>query len=100
MLPKGHGKENGEVRDVTIPFRRLNWLCPRGQRRFTLEQRQSLMSEATSRLSEIQPDAAGIDVGADYHWVSIPEGRDSIRWLTDTNLFTVVFCGFYGSVIR
>ena len=77
MVPKGHGKESGEVRDVTIPFRRLDWLCPRGQSRFTLEQRRSIMSEATSRISEIQPNAAGIDVGADYHWVSIPEGRDS-----------------------
>ena len=36
------------------------------------------MSESKSELSVVNPDAAGIDLGADYHWVSVPEGRDSV----------------------
>jgi len=36
------------------------------------------MSETKPRLSEINPNAAGIDIGADYHWVSVPDGRDSV----------------------
>ena len=27
-------------------------------------------------LSAINPNAAGIDIGADRHWVSVPKGRD------------------------
>ena len=29
-----------------------------------------------SELSTINLNAAGIDIGADRHWVSVPEGRD------------------------
>jgi len=36
------------------------------------------MSESKSELSVVNPNAAGIDLGADYHWVSVPEGRDSL----------------------
>jgi transposase len=35
------------------------------------------MSEPNRELSVVNPNAAGIDLGADYHWVSVPEGRDS-----------------------
>lgn len=34
------------------------------------------MSEAKRELPMINADAAGIDLGADYHWVSVPEDRD------------------------
>ena len=34
------------------------------------------MSEVTA-LSAIHPNAAGIDIGANRHWVSVPSGRDS-----------------------
>ena len=34
------------------------------------------MSEAKRELPVINSDAAGIDLGADYHWVSVPEERD------------------------
>jgi transposase len=36
------------------------------------------MSESKSDLTVVNPNAAGIDLGADYHWVSIPEGRDTV----------------------
>ncbi len=36
------------------------------------------MSESQSELFVVNPDAAGIDLGADFHWVSAPEGRDSV----------------------
>jgi transposase len=35
------------------------------------------MSESKHELPVINADAAGIDLGADYHWVSVPEDRDS-----------------------
>lgn len=35
------------------------------------------MSEPLRELSVVNPNAAGIDLGADSHWVSVPEGRDS-----------------------
>ena len=31
---------------------------------------------SSQELSPINPNAAGIDIGADRHWVSVPEGRD------------------------
>lgn len=34
------------------------------------------MSEPKPELPVINTDAAGIDLGADYHWVSVPEERD------------------------
>ncbi len=34
--------------------------------------------ERKAGISVVKPDAAGIDVGADDHWVSVPEGRDSV----------------------
>jgi transposase len=36
------------------------------------------MSQSKSELTVVNPNAAGIDLGADYHWVSVPEGRDSL----------------------
>jgi transposase len=36
------------------------------------------MNKSKSELSVINPNAAGIDLGADHHWVSVPEGRDSV----------------------
>ena len=35
------------------------------------------MSKSNCELSLVNPNAAGIDLGADFHWVSVPEGRDS-----------------------
>lgn len=35
------------------------------------------MSQPNRELSVVNPNACGIDLGADYHWVSVPEGRDS-----------------------
>ncbi|UBF23854.1 IS110 family transposase [Kovacikia minuta CCNUW1] len=35
------------------------------------------MPSSQPELSMVNPNAAGIDLGADYHWVSVPEGRDS-----------------------
>jgi transposase len=37
-----------------------------------------MMSESKSELFVVNPNAAGIDLGADYHWVSVPEGRDAM----------------------
>jgi hypothetical protein len=34
------------------------------------------MSQPKSAGSVVHPKAAGIDLGADYHWVSIPKGCD------------------------
>lgn len=34
-------------------------------------------AKATRKLSVINPNAAGIDIGADSHWVSVPPERDS-----------------------
>jgi transposase len=39
---------------------------------------EAKMRESNPGLSEINPNAAGIDIGADYHWVSVPEGRESV----------------------
>jgi transposase len=36
------------------------------------------MSQSKSELLVVNPNAAGIDLGADYHWVSVPEGRDAL----------------------
>ena len=30
-----------------------------------------------SKLDQIQPNAAGIDIGSQHHWVCVPEGRAS-----------------------
>lgn len=37
------------------------------------------ISHASSRLDIINPDAAGIDIGAKIHYVCVPEGRDNLR---------------------
>jgi transposase len=36
------------------------------------------MRESKSEFMIVNSNAAGIDLGADYHWVSIPEGRDEV----------------------
>lgn len=36
-----------------------------------------LPASAIANLPSINPNAAGIDIGCDRHWVSVPPGRDS-----------------------
>ncbi len=33
-------------------------------------------SQSEAQFQTIHPNAAGIDIGADRHWVSVPPGRD------------------------
>jgi len=35
-----------------------------------------VLTSPDSTLTAINPNAAGIDIGADRDWVSIPQGRD------------------------
>ncbi len=51
---------------------------PNGSEQVYLSAAEESMSEAKTGISVVNPNAAGIDVGADYHWVSVPEGRDSV----------------------
>ena len=44
---------------------------------FTHSVEEQSMSQPHRELSVVNPNAAGIDLGADFHWVSVPEGRDS-----------------------
>jgi len=39
-------------------------------------QKKPKRQELDGSLSLINPNAAGIDIGADRHWVSVPVGRD------------------------
>ena len=41
-----------------------------------MKKSKKLKKGAPKELSPINPNAAGIDIGADRHWVSVPEGRD------------------------
>ena len=41
--------------------------------------KQSQKISHASRLDIINPDAAGIDIGAKIHYVCVPEGRDNLR---------------------
>lgn len=40
-------------------------------------QNQKKTKNARSKLDQIQPNAAGIDIGSQHHWVCVPEERDS-----------------------
>lgn len=51
---------------------------PNGSEQVHPSTAEESMSEAKTGISVVNPNAAGIDVGADYHWVSVPEGRDSV----------------------
>lgn len=40
---------------------------------------KKISNSSSSKLDIINPDVAGIDVGAKIHYVCVPEGRDSVR---------------------
>lgn len=46
-----------------------------------MSKKESLQNSPNKNLPLINPNAAGIDIGADRHWVSVPEDRekDSVR---------------------
>jgi hypothetical protein len=81
------GSDVGEVA-ITIPFKRLDLSPHSGHGTFhnpnyAITSLKPPMSkqEQSSRQDEvnlplINPNAAGIDIGADRHWVSVPVGRD------------------------
>lgn len=82
------GKDIGEVTAVTIPFKRLTLSASPRHGTSKTKTTQPLLSKQMSQqeqpiasekgnLPVINPNAAGIDIGADRHWVSIPVGRDS-----------------------
>lgn len=55
------------------PFQIINLSFPNAMSKRKKPKKQDL---DTNLLSQINPNAAGIDIGADRHWVSIPVGRD------------------------
>ena len=42
-----------------------------------MSKQEALCGSQNANLPLINPNAAGIDIGADRHWVSVPVGRDS-----------------------
>lgn len=81
------GSDIGEVA-ITIPFKRLDLSPHSGHGTFhtanyaiTFLKPPMSKQEQSSRQDEvnlplINPNAGGIDIGADRHWVSVPVGRD------------------------
>jgi transposase len=68
---------------ATIPFRRVYWPTHSGQGIFKLLSAPHPQSKPMSKTNQIPHEAlppinlnaAGIDIGADRHWVSVPKGR-------------------------
>jgi transposase len=82
------GKDIGEVTAVTIPFKRLDLSTSSRHGTSKTKTTQSLSSKPMKKqeqpiaadqrnLPVINPNAAGIDIGADRHWVSVPVDRDN-----------------------
>ena len=70
---------------ITIPFKRLYFLPSLGHgtnhiltvvNLSTMKNSPKPKKVSTSKLSLINLNAAGIDLGADQHWVCVPEDRD------------------------
>ena len=67
----------GEVY-LTMPCAETAWAAqPRPGQLLKPSMESQYMSEPNRELSVVNANAAGIDLGADYHWVSVPEGHDS-----------------------
>ena len=97
------GKNIGEVTIGTIPFKRLSLFAfPRHGTSKTKttrslwskpikKQEQSIAADKRN-LPMIKPKAAGIDIGADRHWVSIPVDRDSESVRSERLFYSRAIC--------
>jgi len=88
QLEVGDSPKGDASRIATIPLRRLDLLTHPGMvhpfqiinlsfpNAMSKRKKPKKQDLDTNLLSQINPNAAGIDIGADRHWVSIPVGRD------------------------
>lgn len=89
------GNDIGEVA-ITIPFKRLDLLPHSGHvhptmpcLKLPMSKQELSIRQKDTKLPLINPNAAGIDIGADRHWVSVPVGRDRAKTTLVSGLFII-----------